>query len=122
MWNKKDLYTKSLPKVDHPNVVEVSAKFQTGIDQLKKQLLMMAWQGPPPPISECVITCERHFTILNQAISFFEHALNQINEEVSPEFISEDLRSCLYKLGEIIGMDITEDVLSSMFSKFCVGK
>ena len=41
---------------------------------------------------------------------------------VSPEFVSADLRKVLSELGMIIGTNITEDILSAIFSKFCIGK
>ena len=41
---------------------------------------------------------------------------------ISPEFISFDMRQALYSLGEIIGTNVTEDILTSIFSTFCIGK
>ncbi|WP_410053482.1 hypothetical protein, partial [Enterococcus sp. 2CBP] len=41
---------------------------------------------------------------------------------VSPEFLTLDMRQCLSELGKIMGTNITEDILSAIFSKFCIGK
>jgi tRNA modification GTPase len=43
-------------------------------------------------------------------------------QEISPEFLTADLRGALVELGRIIGTDVGEDILSSIFSQFCIGK
>ena len=45
-----------------------------------------------------------------------------LKEGASPELITSDLRACLNELGTIIGTNVTEDILSAIFSKFCLGK
>ena len=57
-----------------------------------------------------------------QAIKDLKTLIEGLQTEVSPEFLSADMRSCLKHLGSIIGVDISEEILSAIFSKFCVGK
>ncbi len=45
-----------------------------------------------------------------------------LKKGVSPEFLSMDMRLCLNELGKIIGTNIGEDILSAIFSTFCIGK
>jgi len=51
-----------------------------------------------------------------------ETLIDGLRSEVSPEFLAADMRKTLSELGTVIGFDITEDILSAIFSKFCVGK
>lgn len=41
---------------------------------------------------------------------------------ISPEFLTIDMRQTLSELGKVLGANITEDILSAIFSKFCIGK
>jgi tRNA modification GTPase len=100
----------------------VSAKNQTGIEELKQKISQMIWQKSLPSKEEVLITNIRHErSLLNAAISL-KKVIDGLHANVSPEFLSFDLKICLQELGEIIGHDITEDILTAIFSKFCVGK
>ena len=47
---------------------------------------------------------------------------NSLLNKLSGEFVSLDLRNAVDALGEIIGEVTSEDILNSIFSKFCIGK
>ena len=64
----------------------------------------------------------RHKEALLHAIDACERVITGLKTDVSPEFLSMDMRQALSALGMILGTDITEDILSAIFSKFCIGK
>jgi tRNA modification GTPase len=45
-----------------------------------------------------------------------------LNDRISGDFLSQDIRECLHYLGEITGQITTDEVLGNIFSKFCIGK
>ena len=45
-----------------------------------------------------------------------------MGQNLSGDLVSEDLRQCIYELSDIIGEVTTDEVLGTIFSKFCVGK
>jgi tRNA modification GTPase len=49
-------------------------------------------------------------------------AIDSLKNGKSEEFIAVDLRSAIESIGEIIGLVTTEEILNSIFSKFCIGK
>ena len=119
VWNKSDIASVRL---DRENSLLISAKNQIGIEELKQKISQMIWQKAPPSKEEVLITNIRHEkNLLNAAISL-KKVIDGLHTKVSPEFLSFDLKTCLQELGEIIGHDITEDILTAIFSKFCVGK
>ncbi len=122
VWNKSDLGFGMLEEVSLPNVVLVSAKEKTGLDLLRYTIDRVIWEHGPPSREEVLITNVRHKEALANAIEACHQLIRGLKDEVSPEFLAADMRHCLGQLGRIIGSDVTEDILSAIFSKFCVGK
>ena len=80
------------------------------------------WKEGPPSREEVIITNIRHRESLQQALAAGLNVLAGLKKGVSPEFLSMDMRLCLNELGKIIGTNIGEDILSAIFSTFCIGK
>lgn len=121
IWNKIDL-PHTIPASTFPHQVYISAKMEIGIDALKKRVEELVWQGGVAPKDEIILTHARHKEALSDAAKDLQTLIDGLKTEISPEFLAADMRNCLRRLGSIIGMDITEDILSAIFSKFCVGK
>jgi tRNA modification GTPase len=45
-----------------------------------------------------------------------------MDQGLSGDLVSEDLRQCIYELSDIVGEVTTDEVLGNIFEKFCVGK
>ena len=82
----------------------------------------MVWQGHAPSKHEILITNVRHKEALDNSITYCHKVIDGLRSGISAEFVASDMRSCLNELGVILGTNITEDILSAIFSKFCVGK
>ena len=119
IWNKVDLPSAHQKPV---HAIEVSAKQDHGLDDLRKAIDQRIWLHGPPSKEEVVITNQRHHQALNQAIAAIQMVIDGLKNQVSAEFVAADMRKTLLELGTIIGTDISEDILSAIFSKFCVGK
>lgn len=122
IWNKIDLPHSPFPQLPIPHVVTLSAKNKTGIESLKKAIDAIIWEGGPPSREEVLITNVRHKESLIKAIDSCQQVINGLKNNLSPEFISMDMRQALNDLGTIIGTNVGEDILSAIFSKFCIGK
>ena len=122
VWNKSDLPHHSLPGLKYPHVVNVSALNKQGLDTLRNMIDEVIWDGGAPPKEEVMITNVRHHEALKRAIDACETVLKGLQTGTSPEFLAFDLRQGLMELGKIIGTNITEDILTAIFSKFCIGK
>jgi len=122
VWNKIDLPHNGIPQLALPYIVPLSAKEKKGLDQLHRQIDQVVWEGGPPSKEEVLITNVRHKESLSSAIASCEKVLDGLRADVSPEFVAFDMRECLENLGKVIGTDVTEDILSAIFSKFCIGK
>lgn len=121
IWNKIDLSAK-LPDLSFPHIVSLSAKHRTGLEDLLKKIDEVIWEKGPPSKEEILITNVRHHEALDKAIKAGFSVLDGLKNGTSPEFLSMDMRLSLQELGKIIGTNVTEDILSSIFSQFCIGK
>jgi tRNA modification GTPase len=97
--------------------VRISAKTGLGMDELRARLAeaarrMTEASGPPP------LTRARHRAALLAAA---EH-LDAAEQADLPELRGEDLRLAMRALGRITGHVGVEDILDTVFSKFCIGK
>jgi tRNA modification GTPase len=122
VWNKIDLPHTKTETAAFPHQVYLSAKEGTGLDSLRASIDRVIWKKGPPSKEEVFITSARHEAALSQAITFCDSLISGLKSDVSPEFLASDMRAILQELGTIIGTNITEDVLSAIFSKFCIGK
>lgn len=122
IWNKTDLPHDGLPVLDLPHVVQISAKQRLGLEKLHTKIDEVVWDKGPPSREEVLITNVRHKEALGNAILSCKQVINGLKAGVSPEFLSSDMRLTLNELGKVIGTNITEDILSAIFSKFCIGK
>lgn len=122
IWNKIDLPHDELPALPLPHVIQLSARQKTGIDALHRMIDTVIWKKGPPSKEEIVITNIRHKESLVKAIKSCRQLLLGLKSNVSPEFLSMDMRPALHALGMILGTNVTEDILSEVFSTFCIGK
>ncbi len=72
--------------------------------------------------NDVIITSLRHYESLSNANKAIERVIEGLNSGVSGDFISQDIRECLYFLGEITGEISTDEVLGNIFKNFCIGK
>lgn len=120
-WNKIDL-------VPHPPALPghfpllLSAERGVGISSLADAVEKLLWQKGPPSQEEALITQERHFQALLAAQGHCRTVIDGLQSGVSAEFVSSDLKAALGSLGSILGANVSEDLLSAIFAKFCLGK
>lgn len=122
VWNKIDLAQSEPPTLEGIPSVCVSAKERQGLDDLKQAIDTLIWKGGAPSKEEVLITSLRHKQALCEALVALSALIQGIKEGISPELLSSEMRRALVALGTVIGTNITEDILSAIFSKFCVGK
>ena len=99
----------------------VSAKTGAGLEELKSAIVQ---PFAPRDISNLgfLITDARHHDLLVRAGSGIEQSLAQMEEKLSEEIVLVGLHNALRYLGQITGETTTEDMLTRIFSTFCIGK
>ncbi len=121
IWNKIDL-PEATTRLSWPQSVEISAKEGLGLCSLREKIEAHIWTKGHPSKEEIVLTTLRHHQALQNAIRYSTTVINGLKNNTSPELITSDLRAALSELGTILGTNVTEDILSAIFAKFCLGK
>ena len=128
LFNKADVVSESeieskkalFPELKS-DVLFISAKQEKNIDQLQ-QLLIQAAHLPQIGENDVVVTNLRHYESLTNALESVRRVKDGLDAELTSDFISQDIRECMYYLGEITGQISTDEVLGNIFSQFCIGK
>ena len=102
-------------------VLSISAKHKEGIDQLQS-LLVEAAHLPALSSSNVIVTNLRHYEALSRALEAIRRMQEGLSSGLSGDFISQDLRECIFHLSDIVGEVTTDMVLQSIFTHFCIGK
>ena len=102
----------------------ISAKTGKGISNLKKRIFEEAERaGLTSNANEIIVTNARHYDALCRANSHLQRVIEGLQNQLSGDLLSEDLRQALDTLAEITGGQITtNEVLGNIFTHFCVGK
>ncbi|MBQ4386430.1 MAG: tRNA uridine-5-carboxymethylaminomethyl(34) synthesis GTPase MnmE [Prevotella sp.] len=96
------------------------AKYSIGLDTLKQQLIAAI---PTYADTDVIVTNARHYEALTRAHNSIQCVLDGLNNGLSGDLLSEDLRQVLDILAEITGGQILpQETLNNIFSHFCVGK
>lgn len=103
------------------NQLFISAKYNSGIEELEKLLVKIA-NIPEIGEQDVIVTNVRHYEALNNALISVDRIIEGLNSGVSGDFLAQDIRECLHYLGEITGEISTDEILGNIFSKFCIGK
>lgn len=108
-------------KTTVPDIIEISAKQNTGIDALKDALYTKAVSADSMA-DQTIITNARHLEALEQMQQSLGDVRKGLDEKIPGDLLALDIRRALYFLGEITGEITNEDKLDYIFSKFCIGK
>ena len=126
LLNKTDLTTvlqkEDIQKLTDKTTIEISAKEETGLEELEQVLKEMFYQGEISFNDEVYITNARHKTALSDAAESMKKVIESIENGLPEDFYTIDLMDAYESLGSITGETTGEDLVNEIFSKFCMGK
>lgn len=101
--------------------IRISAKEKTNIGELQ-QLLITAANLPTVTPNDVIVTNIRHYEALSHALEAIHRVQQGLTSNLSGDFISQDIRECIFHLSDIAGEVTNDMVLGNIFKNFCVGK
>ena len=131
VWNKSDS-PQSLPLPSREKeglfyvAVPVSAKKVEGIQELVSAVRNLLFSERSISFSSkdssVALGSKRQYKCVAEALERVRHAIGVYKEGYSLDAVVQDLEDALTSLGEVTGEVTPDDVLGSIFSRFCVGK
>jgi len=104
-----------------PSIIFISAKQQTNLFSITSELTSLI-EEEKLLTGNTIVTNVRHLDALQKTAASLLRVREGIDTKQSSDLIAIDLRHALHYLGEITGQISNEDLLTNIFSKFCIGK
>lgn len=125
--NKIDLGAKAtldeiqqfLPKA---KIIETSMVSDVGLEKIEEEIEQMVYGGKVSQGESLMVTNARHENLLREAAVAISDAAAMTAVYEPLELIEVDVRRGYELLGEIIGETVSDDIISEVFSRFCLGK
>ncbi len=125
--NKMDLdqaldIERLLEKVDPNTVVSISVTENTGIDEVENAIVDLFFEGKTGEKDATYISNIRHISLLEQAIQALEEVVDGIDLGMPVDLVQIDLTRAWDALGEVTGDSVQDELITQLFSQFCLGK
>lgn len=117
----KKLNVKELP-VDKYQIVNMSIKNKTGIEELKQKIIEMFNISQIETTDPTYLSNSRSISILESCLESIKEVEKGLGNNVPIDMIELDIKAIWEKLGTINGTTYEEELLDEMFSRFCLGK
>jgi tRNA modification GTPase len=127
LYSADALVVRVLNKVDSDEILygddnfRISARLNLGIDKLLAHIEFLL-RGPQAQNSELFITRARQRDELLEAKDALLEALKALDDYWADEVITAELRRAGCAFDRLFGSFLSEDVLDTIFSQFCIGK
>lgn len=129
LFNKSDLLSAAeleskralLPGLLAADRLYISAGRAADVDLLKDRLVKLA-SLPAIHSADVIVSNVRHYEALSHARSALLRVIEGLAQNVSGDFLSQDIRECLHHIGEITGRIGNNEILAHIFGRFCIGK
>ncbi len=126
LLNKSDLDTVTdadrIADITDSKVISVSAKDNTGLDELSDAIVELFASGEIDYNDEVYVSGERNKEALEETLESLKLVKKSITEGLPEDFYTIDLMNAYEQLGKITGESVEDDLVNEIFSKFCMGK
>ena len=127
LLNKSDISPKNNETINYiskinKSVIKASMKTKEGIENLYNEIVSLFENKEINLNDGIVITNIRHKNVIHKAIEYVQNAIININDGMTIDIVAIYIKNILEILGEITGDNVSEDIINTIFSKFCLGK
>ncbi len=104
------------------NIVTISTKTQEGVPELLDMMQKLVVTEEIKNDGELLVINSRHKALVHKAIMSLEKAEETLTMGMPVDVVAIYIKEILEELGKITGETVTDDIISEIFSKFCLGK
>ena len=131
LLNKSDLTTNfDINEFCEPNhsdklcepLINFSTKTKTGLAELTYTIEQMFINKDLDFNNEIFISNERQLALIKKAKTSLSNVVSSINNDMPEDLLTIDLTDAYAYLSQVLGIEINDDLVDEIFSKFCMGK
>ncbi|OOG26741.1 tRNA uridine-5-carboxymethylaminomethyl(34) synthesis GTPase MnmE [Enterococcus casseliflavus] len=127
LLNKTDLEPKLAPAelaqyaADEP-IFSVSVLTSEGLDQLEQAIADLFFWGKTTDKDASYLSNTRHIALLENAVQSLSEVIQGIEAGMPVDLVQIDMTRCWDYLGEVVGDSVQDELITQLFSQFCLGK
>ena len=125
LLSKSDKATGSVGeqlRLRFPCVVEISAVTESGVDALAHEIERRFLDGNIDLRHDAVVASARQYASLCRCSDALNTTLSSLGAGFSEELCAADIETAMQAIGELDSRSVSDDIVSNIFSRFCVGK
>ncbi len=109
-------------EANYPDAIKMSVLQNEGISQLEQKIIELFDLNSFDVFKSNYVTNTRHISKLEYTKTLLERAKENIDMYMPMDIVEIDLKEAMFSLGEIMGIEVKDDLLNELFSRFCLGK
>lgn len=108
--------------IGNETVIEISVQDTTGLDQLEEQIAALFFGGSTGEKDATYLSNTRHIGLLEQAEQALSDVISGIEAGMPVDLVQMDMTRCWDLLGEVVGDSVQDELITQLFTQFCLGK
>lgn len=118
----KNLDVSELTELTNDQVLSISVQNTEGLDALEQGIADMFYEGGSAEKDATYVSNNRHIALLEQAELALSEVINGIEADMPVDLVQIDMTRAWDYLGEVIGDSVQDELITQLFSQFCLGK
>ena len=118
--NKSDL--ESVLNINDINLVKGNTIEDNGLEELKNKIIELFDLESIEKSNLEIVSSVRVINLIKEALAHINNAINNVSDKVPVDMIAIDIKAAWDTLGEITGESYQDELIDTLFSKFCLGK
>ena len=124
--NKSDLGSKitqeMIQKITDSPIVTTSILEKNNLDKLANEIERMFFSGIENSANQVMVTNQRQAGLLQKAQQSLQEVISGVENAMPLDLVQIDLKDAWDTLGEITGDSAPDELITELFSQFCLGK
>jgi tRNA modification GTPase len=122
LFNKSDLGTHGVPDSVGSDAIVGSVRESATLRAVRKAIAHLGWGGEQPDLSRPHLAALHEFDAVNAALDGLHEAQRALRSAEPVDFVATELQRAFTSLGHVSEQVAAEEIISGIFSRFCIGK